>query len=306
MTRLYLAGILLIVLSADSLARMDILPRFLAYPVLVKVQGGGEASGFYYSSGENLYLITAKHVVVDPLSGMLKGTELRLKSYGNGFPTKLNKMVAKVHLKNLYDDSRVFPDPLADIVVLQLANQELTDDGRVNVTYDARYIEMVEQQAGLMTVGKKELALYEEVLISNEAYIFGYPGSIGLKQMPQIDYELPLLRRGVIAGKNLKARTIILDCPSYYGNSGGPVCQVEHKGNHTYFRIIGIVSQFVPFVEAWENKTHKYANVEISNSGYSVVVPIDVALTLIEDVEHSDRKAISRTAPSSLPEPSHP
>jgi len=43
---------------------------------------------------------------------------------------------------------------------------------------------------------------FNDVLIANDAYIIGYPTSIGKKNYPQIDYKRPLVRKGVIAGKN--------------------------------------------------------------------------------------------------------
>jgi hypothetical protein len=46
--------------------------------------------------------------------------------------------------------------------------------------------------------------------------------------------------------------------------------------------VIGVISQFVPFAEVWDNKTHGYQNVEISNSGYSIATPIDFVIMLIE------------------------
>ena len=99
---------------------------------------------------------------------------------------------------------------------------------------------------------------------------------------------MPLLRRGIVAGKNQAAQTIIVDCPAYYGNSGGPVCHVELDGMRTEFTIIGIVSQFVPFVEQWENKTHRYSNMELSNSGYSIITPIDAMFDLIKKYEKAE------------------
>jgi hypothetical protein len=43
---------------------------------------------------------------------------------------------------------------------------------------------------------------FEQVLTANVIYLFGYPASIGLQQAPQIDYNAPLLRRGIISGVN--------------------------------------------------------------------------------------------------------
>ena len=110
----------------------------------------------------------------------------------------------------------------------------------------------------------------------------GGAGTLGIKDIPQIDPLRPLLRFGIIAGTNPSNKTIILDCPAYPGNSGGPVVEVEQVNISTYdLRIIGVVSQFVPFAETWVNVTHKYQNLTISNSGYAIAVSMDPVLELI-------------------------
>jgi hypothetical protein len=118
------------------------------------------------------------------------------------------------------------------------------------------------------------------VLTANDVFIFGFPTSIGLKAIPQIDYLRPLLRAGVIAGTNEQAKTIILDCPAYGGNSGGPVLEIEEEDFVKKFRVIGVVSQFVPVAETWRNMTHGYNNTNISNSGYAIAIPMDFVLDL--------------------------
>lgn len=129
---------------------------------------------------------------------------------------------------------------------------------------------------------------YAEVLIGNEVFIFGYPTSIGIKNVPQIDYTRPLLRKGIIAGKNEDKKNIILDCPVYYGNSGGPVVEVEEEGGTIRkFRVVGIISQFVPFEQEWFNLQHGYTNKDLENSGYSIATPLDAALELINDLQAS-------------------
>ncbi len=45
--------------------------------------------------------------------------------------------------------------------------------------------------------------------------------------------------------------------------------------------VIWVVSQFVPFAETRVNVTHRYQNLTISNSGYTVAVPMDPGLELI-------------------------
>lgn len=269
-----------------TFGRMEMLPHYLAFPVLVKFEGGGDASAFYYSTSNGFYLITAKHVVFDPANGNLRGQEMTLESYDAKIAEAPNKLVKKVHLGAVQRDGLIFAHKTQDIAVLRLGESKSTTNGQSYVVYSSVYMEDVEGKASLVPVTEANTTPYGKVLISNDAYIFGYPSSIGLKAMPQIDYELPLLRRGVVAGKNVKARTIIIDCPSYYGNSGGPVCQTEPKEDLSIeYRIIGIVSEYIPFVETWENKTHRYVNMELSNSGYTVVVPIDLAIDLIGTAE---------------------
>jgi hypothetical protein len=102
------------------------------------------------------------------------------------------------------------------------------------------------------------------------------------KSLTTYNYGLPLLRKGIIAGKNPNNRTLILDSPAYQGNSGGPVWLMENPSAFDKsFWIVGIVAQFVPFEEIMENRTYRYGYVQISNSGYSIVVPSDYILETI-------------------------
>ena len=73
-------------------------------------------------------------------------------------------------------------------------------------------------------------------------------------------------------------KTIIIDCPVYPGNSGGPVLEIDRENfMTTRFRIIGIVSEFVP----WVSLSPGDKNPEISNSGYSIVTPLDAIRELL-------------------------
>src|SRR5438552_267375 len=83
-------------------------------------------------------------------------------------------------------------------------------------------------KAGIGMADKTDLKTYAHVLTANDVFVFGYPSSIGLKNIPQIDYDRPLLIKGIVAGKNAKANTIVLQGFVYPGNSGGPVLQVQH------------------------------------------------------------------------------
>ena len=111
--------------------------------------------------------------------------------------------------------------------------------------------------------------LFKDVSIGNEVYLFGYPASI-TQINPWMDVKLPLLRKGIIAGKNEELRSIILDCPVFFGNSGGLVMEVDRNGFEIRHVAIGIVSEYVSFEGDW-----------FQNSSYSIVVPMDYIEELI-------------------------
>ena len=115
------------------------------------------------------------------------------------------------------------------------------------------------------------------MFIGNEVIAFGYPTSLSLQENKQLNHLYPLLRKGMVAGRNLERRSIILDCPVYYGNSGGPVVQVETtpSGKNT-FSMIGVIGEFVPFID--RGQTFFTAN----NSGYSIATPMDFVFDLIK------------------------
>lgn len=86
-----------------------------------------------------------------------------------------------------------------------------------------------------------------------------------------VDFARPLLKRGAVAGVNLKQRTLILDLTVHEGNSGGPVWQEEFNG----LSLIGGVTQIVPARELGSGS-------EFDNSGYAMAEPIEKAIDLIQ------------------------
>jgi len=171
------------------------------------------------------------------------------------------------------------------VAIVEIAKMEITKgQKKLNIYHNAvkQKVSKLDLLSCFIEKEHSTTKIYKDVLVGNEAFVFGYPTSIGLKEIPQINYIRPLLRKGTIAGKNDKMKTIILDCPTYYGNSGGPVVEVERIGAfNTQFRVIGLISQFVPFAEIWINATQKYSYKQLSNSGYTIVIPIDFVIELI-------------------------
>jgi hypothetical protein len=260
----------------------------LALPVLITIENGGAASGFYLNTDSHVYFVTASHVLFERDSRKLNGAQASLLSWTKG-ADDAEKVIIELNLESLLDDGVIKQSENSDVSVIQIAKQVKEGEIIKGIRIEPKYGQILKEsekqiQAARITNTKS----FEDVKISNEVYLFGYPTSLGIQESPQFDHQRPLLRRGIIAGKNPSKRTIILDCPSYYGNSGGPVVQVEKLEQFkTEYRVIGIVSQFVPFKETWVNVTHKMTQWEISNSGYTVIMPIDRAWELIKELENN-------------------
>lgn len=250
------------------------LPRNnLGYPLLIEAVDGRVGSGFFLEAGGDIFLVTAKHVLFSPESGMVYGDFVRITAQSTTVgevhrpQLKLYLSLGKIHAaQNLHSH------PDADVVVIRVGRMDIS--GEQPVTYFAG-VSPISDGTFVVVAGGNTL-LYHDVEVTADAYVMGYPKSIGVHTAAQLDYQTPLIRRGIVAGKNAETGAVILDCQVDGGNSGGPVVQKfwDAKGNAT-FQVIGLVSEFVPAAEEWVNQARGQVNVTISNSGYSVIVPMD-------------------------------
>ncbi|XSC43201.1 S1 family peptidase [Bradyrhizobium sp. RDT10] len=246
----------------------------LAYPVRVYLKGS-QGSGFFMATDEALYFATAKHVLYNVRAdGKLFDNDLTLESY----PADVNQLrsnVIAIDLAVVTATGALKSHPTTDVAIIKIGKIE---GGRFHAGPGITLKELAPE--GIVGASARDTAKkFDRVQISNDVYVFGYPNSIGLQQIPQIDQTRPLIRKGIVAGLNRKLRTIILDCEVYPGNSGGLVLEVENAGFQRNYRVIGLVSEYVPFDNS---RFGIAANPTVLNSGYSVVIPIDFVLELIE------------------------
>ena len=254
----------------------------LAYPVFVELDTGFKGSGFFLNTDTNTYFVTAGHVLFDETTGNLRGKKATLLSYSED-RKEMKRNVSELDLPNLLASKNIRRHATEDIVVVCIADViGKNDDGRTIMKMVSGLTNKETAPLGSIGVALDSIKQFEDVLIGNTVYLFGYPTSLGIKSHPQIDPLRPLLRIGIVAGTNPTQKTIILDCPVYGGNSGGPVLEVEGKSlGSRRFRVIGVVTEFVPFTETWVNTRDGNKNVTISNSGYSVAVSMDLVLELV-------------------------
>lgn len=96
---------------------------------------------------------------------------------------------------------------------------------------------------------------------------------------------MPLLRSGIIVGRTEQGR-VIIDCPVYFGNSGGLVIEVVQQVSrtqnlgptisHARYLGIGIAVEMIPFVEKlWSKQFSVQTGIRYENSGYSIVEPME-------------------------------
>jgi len=262
----------------------------LAYPVLIVVSDQSSATAFYLRNEKHLYLVTAKHVLFTKPEYKLKGNKAVCLSYPEDFSAE-DQIRIVVDVNSCNTQGLVKYHHAHDVVIVQIGSIiRKTDDSSVSIKFSKGVdrLNLGGNQSNIVVADVKGTKLCDDVLISNDAFIFGYPTSIGIKNNPQFEYSRPLLRKGIIAGKDLKRETIILDCPAYYGNSGGPVIEVDNVSlTERRYLLIGVLSEFIPYTEVWENKMNKLTHLELSNSGYSVVTPIDKVLELIAQYDKS-------------------
>lgn len=257
----------------------------LSYPILIILDNGSAGSGFLLNyKNTSAYIITARHVLYDntkkkdsdPDVFQLKTNKFRLLTYVHEI-NNLTPKIYEVDLKQAASTDILFSDKydVAIIKIGTLTKQPNTSQMSLSLTKSIKLIQ--DSPGSLVTVHDSKFKKFEDVLVSNEIFLFGYPVSLG----QNIEPNRPLLRKGIVAGKNMSNRTIILDCPVYQGNSGGLVIQVEEANGVRNFYPIGIVSAFVPFIEVFQSLHFGYKNQSFENSGYSIVTPIDVILDLI-------------------------
>jgi hypothetical protein len=270
----------------------DIPSDFLAYPVqIIMSSSSGSGSGFYVDTSSFAYLVTARHVIYDllpminPLPERISVRDKRmiLRSYSHE-PDDKESNILNLDLEQLVRDNRVKFSSEHDVAVVQLMQFDSVGSGdRIgNLVRGAETLH--HSKAGLFGKPLEWFLKFSDVVVGNQVFMFGYPSSIGLSQIPQIDYEKPLLKNGIIAGKNERLKTVILDCAVYPGDSGGPVLEVDRNEYTlpvtTIFRPIGVVSQYVPYVDK-----NQPSNIYFANSGYAVVEPIDDVINLIRVFE---------------------
>jgi len=252
----------------------------LAYPLLIILDNNATGSGFFLNANSSIFLVTAKHVLFDD-KGVLKAHKARIISQAKEINDD-SQGIDDIDIDILNNSKNIYFHPEKDVAAVKVAD---ITPGTMPKSYIAEPIlgvtRIQKTNTGIVSVAQDSVLLLKDVLVSNDIFLYGYPLSIGLQESPQFVPTKPLLRKGIVASINKDQGTIILDCPVYYGNSGGPVVQITRHDHGIHHGVIGVVSQFIPYVENWVNTKNNVSHTEISNSGYSVVVAMDYVFEIL-------------------------
>jgi hypothetical protein len=120
----------------------------------------------------------------------------------------------------------------------------------------------------------------EDIIPGSDLFVIGFPQSLGLQG--NFDMNRPLMRKGIVAGKDLKLNRIIGDGAVYFGNSGGIAVAIHFKDNKFDLRLAGLVSQYIPFDDSLFDRRGEQRSIDYRNSGYSVIIPSNSILSLIK------------------------
>jgi Trypsin-like peptidase domain len=257
---------------------------FQSLPVLISGDTGSAGSGFFLTIEESLYLVTARHVILDnACEPTAKKLRLSFWLWNKGIVGGRTEYA--LNLDEAMSKNDLFCGQDSDVAAVRVANIKSVESDIRPIELLNGFAPLIQAEGQIFNYSKTATKPFNEVAVGNEAFTIGYPLSLSAKPDSQLDVSRPLLRRGLVAAKYEDRHHIVLDCPVYKGNSGGPVIEIYRCGDHCYknhFKIIGVVSSFVPLVQTWSDDYFGLTRTELFNSGYSIITPLDTVFKLIE------------------------
>ncbi len=212
---------------------------------------GTTGSGVLYKTKKNLYIVTAKHVLLNN-DNKLIGNHIVViaKDVNESLGTATTYEIEIDNLANI-----IFTDdPNTDLIALKIEDDEKT---------------IINNYVERPFVSEKDIINFDNISVLKSIYIGGCPTSLSIS-VTDYDITRPSFRRGIIS--SIYEKEFIVDCPTYYGMSGGPVFIENQNGE---IQIIGVISKLVPLLVQWyNNRERSIINTDFENSGFSICVKI--------------------------------
>lgn len=241
--------------------------NLLQYSVLITLHVNKNinayGTGFFFADSTNVYLVTAKHVLFK--NDSLKTSICSVEYYQSQVDRSLASNM-KIYLKELQLKKKIYLNKTDDIVIVEIGKITY-ENGHVYSNY-SNEVKLIGKSSVVKGYTNYNTLTRDSVDIGSDVFLVGYPISVtGGNQF--YEFNRPLLRKGVVAGKDVVKGRIVIDCFANHGNSGGPALSVKKINVFiTDYKLIGIVTEI--------------AEINGANTGYSIVEPIDKILQLIE------------------------
>lgn len=258
------------------------LPRILRRSAGVfQVKGVSFGSGFLYGTDKWIYVVTAKHNLVDPSSGRFKFDVIRYLWHPSG-PNDPTPSAVEIRLSDdLIGKTILLSD--RDVAAIRIGKfgakgfETPANVKSINLGVTR------EEAAGRIMIPLNETLLlrFADVEETLDVLVYGYPADLEKILPPaaiQFDPGWPVYRRGMIAQINRRNKTIIIDGMVHGGNSGSPVFQIVSTPTTKKYSLIGVVTQRMFDMALSTTGTIN----GLQNAGYAVVEPMDSVVELIK------------------------
>ena len=293
-----------LLLSGAEAAAQAIPADLLDMPVDIELQDlgpngavpKGSASGFFYDDGSSIFLITAKHVLFDLSSSKRTSEIVVLHSYVESADYSSQRTYI-LNRDVLAKGGNIRASNSDDVAAIRIATLSQvtpkTDLQPLPVGNGTKIIKIATDEAGVSVEGdlktpvvaghREQAETLDKTILGDPVYLIGYPKSLQAAGQ-KIDFSKPLLRSGVLAQKNSRLNSLVVDCATYKGNSGGPVIEATQVNLSTkFFYVIGVVTEFVPLIDNLISTDYGFHDVTIENSGYAIVVPMNSVFDLLAE-----------------------
>jgi hypothetical protein len=202
MKRFLLFFAFIILVGANSSYAEPVLSKtVLAMPTLL-ILDKGTGSGFIGRDDKFLYLVTAKHVLFKKdKDNNYKINTSNLKAVSRATDNDQIELVIDLEVNKLNEQNFIRFNAVHDVAVIKIASIQKNGVKLFNGTFSDTW----KDYFPLLVDLKGGFRRFDQVSVSNNMFIFGYPTSLGIDNS-QIDPLVPLLRKGIVAGKNYKLK----------------------------------------------------------------------------------------------------
>lgn len=276
-----ISSIILIFVStlyrSETFAQYSIDPAIRASSILIQGQNSS-GSGFILNdtATHHLFLVTAKHVIVNLQQNKILDSII-ITCYREDVDID-SKSIFKINLVECLRTGNLQIDNTNDVAVIKFAKLIPVNNSYLSLNYP-NYIMKLSKETKIESWPSFLSLPIEQVTPGSDLFLIGFPQSLGLQG--NFDADRPLMRKGIIAGKDMKLGRIIGDGAVYFGNSGGIAVAVHFSNNNFSTVLVGLISQYIPFDESLYDKRGIQRSLDYRNSGYSVIIPVNYILPLL-------------------------